>query len=111
MWELPTTPSLVGLKSLQQRSKVEACFHRLKLLTQQGAPRMLGVFISPSLSEVLPEGQDGVITNKTTGSKVRLVAWPFICCVTLNKLLNLSELQLASCKMESIVVYRVVVRA
>lgn len=92
-------------KFLQQSSKLEACFHRFKLRTQQGPPGRPGVFISPSsLSEVLSEVQNDVITIK-----VRLTAQPLVCCVILNKLLNLSEFHLVSCKKESIMIYRVVV--
>lgn len=38
-----------------------------------------------------------------------LIAW-LICCVTLNKLLNLSELELANYKVENIITERIVVR-
>lgn len=39
-----------------------------------------------------------------------LMVWLLICCVSLDKLLHLSELGLAGCKIESIIIYRVAVR-
>ena len=39
-----------------------------------------------------------------------LMVWLFICCVTLDKLHNLPEPELAGCKMESIKIYQVVGR-
>lgn len=97
-------------KPLPQRSKLEACVHRFKLQTPQGPPGRPRAVTSPSPPpEALPEVQKDVITTRATGSKVRHTAQPLICCVTLNKLLNLSEFHLASCKKKSIIIYRVVV--
>ena len=39
-----------------------------------------------------------------------LMVWLFICCVTLDKLHNLPEPELAGCKMESIIIYQAVGR-
>lgn len=57
-WELATTPNPVALKSLQQKCKMKACFHRLELLMQQGPPERPGCFISTSpFSGVISEGR------------------------------------------------------